>query len=276
MGKNLSLQKKAVCAIIFLTLVLAAISAMVSYRVYTHNMAGHYKSMCRNVAWTASSVVEGIELERYVARVSDIYLQNPLSEFEGKEEAAYLEQYDSVKDEGYWKIYHTFEKIKNANGAHALYVIYIDIPSKTYVYVMDIGDAESAYPVGTWGHIASEDYGVLENPRQGFPGTVVETKEAGWLCRAGVPVIRADGTVAAFVMAALPMNSGVKDRWEYMVKSSLILTAIAMTIGIVSVRILTRLWAQAQEPAEQEVNIHDLAMVSGEECLETQEQEDVS
>ena len=132
MGKNLSLQQKAVCAIIFLTLVLAAISAMVSYRVYTHNMAGHYKSMCRNV-------VEGIELERYVARVSDIYLQNPLSEFEGKEEAAYLEQYDSVKDEGYWKIYHTFEKIKNANGAHALYVIYIDIPSKTYVYVMDMG-----------------------------------------------------------------------------------------------------------------------------------------
>lgn len=279
MGKNLSLQQKAVCAVIFLAVVLAAVSAAVSYRVYTHNMKGYYQSMCRNVAWTAASVVDGIELERYVAQIADIYLRSPAPEFGSEAEAAaYLARYDGVMDEAYWELYHTLEKVRHANGALSLYIIYIDSLSKTYVYVMDIGNTENVHPVGAWEDIGSQDYHILEHPRQGFPGLIVETEEAGWICRAGVPVIRADGTVAAFVMADIPMDGAVKDRGAYMVKLCLALAGITVMLGVLSAYIFGRLSAEAEEMAEADTDagIHGLAIAHGKEHLEIEKREDVS
>lgn len=276
MGKRLSLQQKAVCAVIFLAVVVAAISIAVSYRVYTHNMKGYYQKTCRSVAWTAASVVDGIELERYVAQVADIYQRDSAPEFGSEAEAAsYLAQYDGILDEEYWEMYHTLEKVKNANGALSLSIIYIDSPSKTYVYVMDIDHTENAHPVGAWEDIHRQDYDVLKNPRQGFPGVTVETEEAGWVCCAGVPLIRADGTVAAFVMADIPMDSAVKDRGAYMVKLCLVLLGIIIMLGILSVHIFGRLSAEAEEAEEEDTNIHGLDMASRKEPLEMEKHEDV-
>jgi len=226
-----SLRQKTICMILFITLALALTAAVVSYRMYSHSIEEHYKALSRNVAWTALSVADGMELEHIIERTAEIYLQNPAPVFEsGEEEADYFKQYDKVMDEGYGRLYGMLWKVGKANNAASISIIYADASSGTYVYVVDGRNTDNQYPMGTWKEISGQDNSMLENPKQGLKAHIVNQEESGWVCRAGVPVMRADGSVAAFAVVEMPVGSMIRDRQNYLVKLCLVLGIVTATL----------------------------------------------
>lgn len=258
MGKELSGRQKTVCAITFLTLSVTIFQAVVSYQMYSRSVDKYYKTFSRNMAWTAASAVDGMELEDYIMRTAEIYRQNPAPEFGSEEEEkAYLKQYEGIVDEGYNRLCSTLRKIRNTNHVHSLYIIYVDMASKTCVYVADGSDEDQARPIGTWGRIPEQSLELLENPRRGFPVSITDTEEFGRLCSSGVPVIRADGTVIAFVMADLAMDAVMKDKQFYLVKLCLISSAAAVLLICLSWLAVNHAMKEPEDKMGRETDVYN-------------------
>ena len=110
--------------------------------------------------------------------VMDIYLAAPAREFDTDAELeAYLAEYDGLKDDGYWELFRTLEKIKLANGVLSLYISYMDPESMTGVYVLDADDTENGCPAGMWDIIYPDNYEAMTHPEDGFDAYITDTEE---------------------------------------------------------------------------------------------------
>jgi sigma-B regulation protein RsbU (phosphoserine phosphatase) len=238
---KLSFLQKTICAILMLTLVLAAVAMTVSYRTYSTSMDEHYKTMSSNVAQTTASVLDTDQIQRYTDSVVALYLENPLPDFaDAAEEKTYLGQYDHLKDEGYEQLFHTLESIKISSDVLSLYIIYVDEATRSCVYIVDADNTENACPAGTWDIIYEENYGLFDNPAQGFPPYITNTEEYGWLCSTGAPVFAADGRVVAYVMVDISMDRVMQNRQDYLVRLFLILSGVTAVLILLLIRIVNR------------------------------------
>ncbi|MCD8082303.1 MAG: PP2C family protein-serine/threonine phosphatase [Clostridiales bacterium] len=224
-----SLHQKAFFVGLVFTFFVAVSAALVSYQMYSRTMDRYYRTLSENVAQTAISILDAEQVEEYTEQVTDIYLENPAPEFaDEEEEAAYLRQYDFIWDETYEQMFETLEKIKTANNVLSLYIIHVDSASKTCVYIVDGDPTENACLPGTWDIIYEQNYGIFENPEQGFPTYITNTEEFGWLCTTGVPVFNADGEVIAYVMVDISMDSMMRQRYVYMAWMCVIICGVAL------------------------------------------------
>lgn len=231
MKLKLSLWQKAVCATLILAFILTITAVLVSYRVYSDTMDTHYRTLTMNVAKTAATVADAREVETYTQAVMDIYSKNPSPEFsDAQAEQAYLAQYDGIKDEGYWQLFKTLEKVKESNDVLSLYISYMDPKTMTGIYIIDADTSENACPTGTWERIFPENYEAMTHPEDGFPAYISNTDEFGWLCSAGAAVLNQDGQVVAHVFVDISMNSVMRDRYDYLIRLCLILLAVTLVL----------------------------------------------
>ncbi|MCC8100704.1 MAG: PP2C family protein-serine/threonine phosphatase [Clostridiales bacterium] len=231
MRRKRSLQRKSILVILAFTLALAIASTAVSYQMYANSLDEHYKSLSENVAKTAISVLDTEAVNYYTQLVAGIYLENPAPELKDEEEeTAYLAQYEALQDEGYDELYQTLEKIRTASEVLSLYIIYVDADSQTCVYVVDGDDTENACPAGTWDIIYEQNYGIFEDPAQGFPAYITNTEEYGWLCSTGVAIQDEDGSVLAYVMVDISMDQVMQERYDYLARISVVLLAVTVVL----------------------------------------------
>lgn len=264
MGKKLSCRQKAVCAITLLTLSVTIFQTAVGYQMYSRGMDRYYKKLSRNVAWTAASMVDGMALEEYITWTAKIYRQNPAPEFGSEEEQnAYFKQFEGIVDEGYGELCSTLGKIRDTNHVQSLYVIYVDMPSKTFVYVADGDDTDQAHPIGTWDRIPKKSLELLENPRRGFPVSITGTEESGYCYSSGVPVIRADGTVEAFVMVDLAMDAIRKDKQFYLAKLCMVSAGTTVLVMVLSWLAAARMMKNPEERTDPETDVYNGNWESG-------------
>ncbi len=227
MGRKRSLRQKSVLVILVFTLALAIVSTAVSYQMYAGSMDEYYKSLSEKVANTAISVLDTEMVKHYTELVTEIYLKNPAPDLADEEaEAAYLAQYEALQDEGYEELYQTLVRIRAASGVLSLYIIYVDADSRTCVYVVDGDDTQNACLAGTWDIIYEQNYGIFEDPVQGFPAYITNTEEYGWLCSTGVAVLDEDGSVLAYVMVDTSMDQVMRERYDYLARISAVLLVI--------------------------------------------------
>lgn len=241
MKLKLSLQQKAVCATLILAFILTVTAVLVSYRVYSDTMDTHYRTLTMNVAKTAATVVDAREVETYTQAVYDIYSMNPSPEFSNAQaEQAYLAQYDGIKDEGYWQLFKTLEKVKEANDVLSLYISYMDPKTMTGIYILDADTSENACPAGIWERIFPENYEAMTHPEDGFPSYISNTDEFGWLCSAGAAVLNQDGQVVAHVFVDISMNSVMRDRHDYLIRLCLILLTVTLVLILLFIWVVNR------------------------------------
>lgn len=223
---KLSLKNKLGIMIVSAALVFTAIAGFLSYHFYSRAMDRHYKTMAMSIAKTAADLVDPVLVQTYQEQVWEIYKKDPAPKWKSEEEkTAYFQQYEKIADRSYQKIIQTLEKIRSANQALSLYLIYVDTNTMTCVYIADPDQSPSACPIGTWDIIYEENYESMKHPENGFPAYITDS-EYGWLCSAGAAVMGADGNVIAHAMVDLSMDQIMQDRYHFMIGLILLLAVV--------------------------------------------------
>ena len=225
---KLSLKNKLGIMILSAALVVTALAGILSYNFYSRAMDHHYKTMAISVAKTAADLIDPVSVQHYQEQVWEIYKKNPAPKWENeKEKIAYFKQYEGIMDASYQEMIRTLEKIRSANQALSLYLIYVDTDTMTCVYIADPDQSPFACPIGTWDIIYEENYESMKHPENGFPAYITDS-EYGWLCSAGAAVIGADGKVIAHAMVDLSMDQIMQDRYHFLIGLVLLLTIVAV------------------------------------------------
>ena len=236
MRQRLSLKNKIGIMVVVMALVLTAVSGIVSYHIYSETMDRHYKSLAMNIAQTAADMVDAKLVSRYANEVMEIYQKDPMSEWtDEQEEEAYFQQYFSIQDDDHPKLLETLDKIREANQADSLYIVYMDPVSMSCVYIADPDQTENACPMGTWDIIYEQNYEAMTHPEDGFPAYITNS-EYGWLCSAGAAILNEDGTVAAHAMVDLSMDEIMADRHNFL----FLLCCVLAVITLILLYVLTR------------------------------------
>lgn len=256
-GKR-SLKRKVGMLAAVMALVLTAASGIVSYRIYAQTMDQHYKQLAMNIAQTAADMVDAEQVDRYAKEVLSLYWKDPMPEWEsGQEAEAYFEQYLSIQDEDYSGLMEILDKVRRANQADSLYIVYMDPETMSCVYIADPDTTENACPMGTWDIIYEQNYEAMSHPEDGFPAYITNS-EYGWLCSAGAAIMNEDGTVAAHAMVDLSMDEIMADRYNFLLLLCCVLVAITLILLVILTRAANQMLVapinRLTEAAESYVN----------------------
>lgn len=235
---KVSLRGKSIFLIFLISFIVAGVAAGISYRTYSQTMDARYKANAMDIAKTAAALSDPEKVQSYARQVLAIYQQDPAPEFSSDgQEQAYYQQYAPIQQDSYYaRLYDTLQSVKTNNrDVLYLYLFVLDEDSRTGIYLIDADDSENACPMGTWDIIYPQNYGVFDDPAQGFPAYITHS-DFGWLCSAGAPVLADDGTVAAYAMVDISMDEVMADRALFL--RNLILGVLAATIALTLLSIL--------------------------------------
>ena len=216
-----------------IALTIAVVAAAVSYRLYAGTMDTRYKNSALDIARTAA-LSDSDAVARYADAVLAIYRQDPAPEWtDAAAEQAYYAQYAAIPDDYYHQLYTLLQSVKTNNrDVLYLYLFVLDPESRTGIYLLDVDNSDSACPMGTWDVIYPQNYGVFDDPAQGFPAYITHS-DFGWLCSAGAPITTDDGTVVGYAMVDISMDAVMADRAAFL--RNLILAVLAATVVLVAV-----------------------------------------
>ena len=231
---KLSLGKKIFIIVLVLAVLMVTVSIYLSYNVHSRTMDEHYEKLAINVTETAAVTVDIDLVEKYVDKITQLYLQEPMKELENDSAIEeYYAEYEKLLEDDYSTLFTQLEKVKLANDVLSLYIIHVDKDTKSCVYIIDADKTETGCPAGTWDIIYEQNYDVLENPEKGFGSYITDTEEYGWLCSAGSPIMNKDGEVIAFAMVDISMNSVMKERQMFLNRLLIILIITSLVTLII-------------------------------------------
>ncbi len=200
------LRNKIALAVIIVCALLAAVTILLSYQLYSSTMVKHYKTTAVNIARTAASQMDPVAIQRYL------------------ETEQVDEQYDALLDVLY--------EIKESNDCHYLYVQQLHGDSVTYVLDADTGP--NACPLGLT--IEVEEQIVIDAVAEGrVPDPFIYNGEFGWLCTGLAPILDENGNIIAVAGADISMNEVMTDRANYLqrVLAAVIMVAAACVLTLI-------------------------------------------
>lgn len=228
---KINLRKKATAAILLMALILCGTAICVSYKIHSSIMDKYYRELAKNIASTTAVTLDAKTVQKYTDAVKEIYLENPMPEFNTpEEEAAYYEQYEDIVDEQYRYLFDKMSSIKKSNVVSYLYIIYIDPETRTAVYIIDADKTEKRCPIGTWEPLKENNYNVLTNPEDGFDSFISNTEKYGWLCSSGTAIMDDNGQVIAYAVVDLSMDEVMNERYDFLKMLCIIMTVITIII----------------------------------------------
>lgn len=187
-----SLRFKTAILIILATVILGTASIIVSSMALRRVVNDTYR---KDASGIANSVAAVLDKER-AARLRDAILTiyNATDEKVGSEEwgseafDAYTARYDDVaQSEDFLFLQQQLRSIQDVNDVDCLYLATIDIPTESFIYLVD-GAYEDACPPGCIDPVYEENRDLLTDPTIGFPPYITNTEPYGWLVTAGTPV----------------------------------------------------------------------------------------
>ena len=132
---RLSLRIKVTAAVLVMALIVAGVTAFVSYSTYARSIEEHYERLTLNTARSAASMVDGGAVAELTERTVEIYRslcpeENTPPDFDAFDEddwAAYYAAFDEiVESQAYRETFATLNALKEDNGVLWLYVAYMD------------------------------------------------------------------------------------------------------------------------------------------------------
>lgn len=228
---RISLRTKSVILVGIIAAVLSAAAILTSYRIYAGTMDERSSETAMSLARTAAALADADAVERYAQQALEIYRQDPAPDLSGgDDDAAYYAQYEAIPDDYYAELRAMLCDIKDNNDIEWLYICAVDVNSATGIYLLDTAEGDDACPIGYWDIIYPQNYAVLTDPSVGFPAFISEG-EFGWLCSAGAPITKEDGTVVAYAMVDISMEEIVADRTTFLRAVSAVLLGVAVVLA---------------------------------------------
>lgn len=229
-----SLRFKTAILIILATVILGTASIIVSSVALRRVVNDTYR---KDASGIANSVAAVLDKER-AARLRDAILTiyNATDEKVGSEEwgseafDAYTARYDDVaQSEDFLFLQQQLRSIQDVNDVDCLYLATIDIPTESFIYLVD-GAYEDACPPGCIDPVYEENRDLLTDPTIGFPPYITNTEPYGWLVTAGTPVYDAQGNVICYAMVDITMQAVRSQQARYVLIHSTVLAILTLLV----------------------------------------------
>ncbi len=245
-----SLRTKVVLAVLVMALVVAGVTGLVSYNVYSRSMEEHYATLTTNTARSAASMVDADAVANLAERTVEIYRsfcpdETTPPDFAAFTEAdwtAYYAAFDEIaQDPAFQETFDTLSALKEDNGVLWMYVAFMDTQTGQGIYIIDADATEDACPPGTCGDIEPENLALMEQGVYDFPPYITNYEEFGWLSSSAAAITDGDGHVVAHAFVDFSMNEVMADREAFLLRLGAVLAAVT----VVLILLLTFLFSRA-------------------------------
>ncbi len=238
---HLKIKTKAVMMMILFGIIIGSVSLLICGRVLAKTVDRQYRDDATSIAATVAKVIDAEKFERLKNKVSSIYdaAENKVSsdDWGSDEFYEYIALFSDVENEQDFKDLRDYlREIQSVNNVDCLYIVYLDAPTKAFIYLVDAAE-EDACPPGCNDPLYEQNYQLLDDPTVGFPAYITNTEAYGKLVTAGSPVYNADGAVIGYAMVDISMNDVRMEQIESILRLLLFL-ALAAVVIIVSAVVL--------------------------------------
>ena len=234
-----SLRTKVVLAVLVMALVVAGVTALVSYNVYSRSMEEHYATLTMNTAKSAASMVDAQAVADLAERTMEIYRSfcpdettpPDFAAFTEADWAAYYAAFDEiVQSPAFQETFDTLSALKEDNGVLWMYVAFMDAQTGQGIYIIDADDTGDACPPGTCGDIEPENLALMEEGIYDFPPYITNYEEFGWLSSAAAAITDEEGNVVANAFVDFSMNEVMADREAFLLRLGAVLAAVTVVL----------------------------------------------
>ncbi len=239
-----SLRKKTVLIIILMAILLSGAAILTCGLVFSRASDENYRLQASELAATIASVVDPDQVADLREQVSSVY--DATEEKVGSEEMDspqyndYLQRFASVTEsDSYREVYQVLRGIQDANHVESVYILYVDVPTRSTVYLVDASD-DPCYP-GNFDPVYEMNDLVLENPEVGFPAYITNTEAYGWLVSAGVAIHDSEGNVIAHAFTDISMNDVKNSQRTFLLSLLLLLALLTAALCAVYVLVVNRM-----------------------------------
>ncbi len=229
---KISLRLKAILLILLITVSLGGAAVFISSQSNGNIIDTQYKTMATDTANTVAVSLDPKEVRKLRDAVMSIYrnTENKVGseEWGSPEFDEYIARFTSVSEmPEFDSVREDMAKIQNVINVDCIYLIYVDVDTKSAVYLVD-ADPEEPCPPGCFDPVYEVNYACLTDPTLGFPAYITNTEEYGWLLTTGTPVYDGD-EVIAYASVDISMEE-IRKVQRYNVIELLILLLIGMFV----------------------------------------------
>ena len=212
-----SLKKKSILLISIFSILVGAAGLFLSDSIINNIVDKNYESKVSHLAQTIAGLVDGDKIAKFQKKVVKIYHSIPEDERVGSEKwgtpefEAYLENFNGISDmKEFTETHDLLQQIQDDNDISSAYLMYVDVDTKTGVYLLDAAHEDPCQP-GVFDPIYESNYPSLEDPERGFPPYITDTEEYGWLITSAMPVHDSKGNVITYAAVDASMSE-MKDK----------------------------------------------------------------
>ena len=154
---------------------------------------------------------------------------------------AYIARFSDLEDTPEYKsILAQLRSIQDVNDVDCLYISIIDVPSESFIYLVDAAEEEPC-PPGCIDPIYEENRDLLTNPERGFPPYITDTEPYGWLVTAGVPVYNDKHEVVCYAMVDISMAAIRAEQRSFSSILAVVLMLLTILICVISILLINRI-----------------------------------
>ena len=239
-----SLRSKTVLLIVMIALAFSTVSVVASGGIIQRLIDLSYQGRATDVSKTVAAILDAEQAETLKNAVMEIYHatdEKVMSDAWGTPEFdAYCARYSHLEQSAEFTALHrTLRSIQDANDVDCVYLVTIDIPTESFIYLVD-ADYEDACPPGCVDPLYEENRELLKDPSIGFRPYITNTEPYGWLVTAGVPVYTADGRIACYAVVDISMDQIRAQQSRFTLISSLVLAALTALISLIAIWVVNR------------------------------------
>ncbi len=245
---KVSLKIKSIIVVLVVALILAWVSVLISYRVYSTTINEHYKDMTVNLTKTESFMIDKPMVEQITGKMLEIYRKNCLGngnapDFEHFSESdwdAYYESYTPVTETTeYNSVLEQLNKMALANDVASIYICYMDMETDKALYIIDGSLNEACLP-GTCDDIEDKNLELMKQGIYDFPAYITNYKEYGWLCSASSGICEDNGKLIANAYVDISMDDVKQEQVNFFTRLCLILMAITIFLVVLLLYLINR------------------------------------
>lgn len=231
-----SLRKKMVAFTFVIAAFFACAGCVISYRVYTHTIDTHYKSMALNLSKTLVSAVDEEQVKVIRDEVLRVYEEVcdenggkvPFDTFSDEEWNAYYERFKPVEQlPEYREVLAELQEYGEDNETSAIYIGYLNIDSEYDMYLVDGSISGEICPVGHVEPIEEVEREAFARGEYDVPANITNYPQYGWICTVGKGMYDTDGSVLGTLCVDYQVNDVKQDGYRFLWTLVIIMIVIA-------------------------------------------------
>lgn len=236
---KLSLKAKAFLMIILVGILIAVAAIIVYDRGISTLVTNEYEDRSQEITRAMAQILDREKVQILRDNILEIYKAQDkivLSDDWGTPEfEEYLSKYSSIEEtEEFIYLRNQLRSVQDVLDVECLYVVWLDLPNKRYVYLVD-GAYEYACPPGCVDPLFVDDPIVVSDPDRIFDPNVTHTDMYGYLVTTGAAILDDNGERIAFAAVDISMNEIVAKERDLLLMSVLvfgIITVLACLLAI--------------------------------------------